>query len=343
MGSWEVSPNLYVMFVAPPAQGRKTTTASYADDLLEDVPGVTRSTSAMTQAVLMKRLSETTDASMSIFAGEFATFIMKSGLDMFDILTDLFDGKKNVSTETISRGFEFADRPCINMLAATTPEWIAENMPQSVIGGGFASRVIFIYEDAVRRRQLFYDELVDTDEMTRLHDMLKADLIHIATGIAGEVTLTKEAKDFTEAWYQGPGSKAPPEHYKLHGYYERKPAHLLKVAQLIHFARSDTCVLEQPDIEAALAVLEAAEPSLPKVFYGVGKNKYVVDVVRIAEYIRDLGIVKRKTVLQHFTHVATPAMLDELINGMIQVGYIEAYQEGDATYFKWVYGDAIVA
>jgi hypothetical protein len=322
LGSWSASPNLYVIFVAPPAKARKSTTANYTEALLEDIPGITLASSSMTQASLMKKLSETDDSSVTIVSHEFATLILKSGMDMFDFLTDLFDGKKSVSAETVGRGFEFAHKPCVNLLAATTPEWISTGMPESVIGGGFASRVIFIYENAVRKRQLIYRGKLDHGKLAELKEMLKEDLHHIATSIEGDFDLDPEAESFIETWYQSSADKLPTDQYKLHGYYERKPAHVLKVAQLLHVARSDELVLRKEDFIAAIDILRGIEKNLPLVFSLVGKNKYTVDIGRIRDVVREKGRVPRKELFSQFYHAANPTQLDELIAALIIMGDI---------------------
>ena len=41
--------------------------------------------------------------------------------------------------------------PWINIIACTTPAWIAGNFPEYMIGGGFTSRCVFVYADAKER------------------------------------------------------------------------------------------------------------------------------------------------------------------------------------------------
>ena len=152
LGSWECPPHLYIMFIAPPGEARKTTTQSYAIDLLEEVPDVMKGPAIVTQASLLDKLVESEDSSVYLIAEEFSDLIMKSKGEMFEFLTSMFDGKKSIEASTISRGVQFAERPCINLLAATTPIWVSENMSEAIIGGGFASRVIFIYEETVKMK-----------------------------------------------------------------------------------------------------------------------------------------------------------------------------------------------
>ena len=46
LGSWEVAPYLYIMFVAPAGKARKTTTLSYSDDLLLQELGIKKASAS---------------------------------------------------------------------------------------------------------------------------------------------------------------------------------------------------------------------------------------------------------------------------------------------------------
>lgn len=318
-GSYEVSPNLYVLFVAPPGKARKSTTANYAEDLLDDL-GLDRAPTIVTQAALLNQLVSSSDSSIYIMSAEFGSFIKKSGVEMFEFLTDIFDGRKSIDANTIMRGIEFAERPCVNLLGATTPKWIAENMPESVIGGGFASRVVFIYEESVRRRQLYYRAL-DHKYLNSLRSDLVEDLKHIAGDIQGDLDISEDAETFMQEWYRNHADKE--NNPKLSGYYERKPAHIHKIATLIHFTYSDTMVLQEGDFKRAIYLLELAEPKLHRIFDPIGKNVYAPDLNVILQFITENKGCTAKELLREFYAVATPNVLNELIIGLVQAGFVE--------------------
>lgn len=331
LGSWEAAPNLYILFIAPAGKARKSTTANYTEELVDLVPDVTKSPELITKESLLSQLVKSSDASMCIVAPEFGEFIVKSGTDMFGFLTNMYDGKKNISASTLSRGAEFAERPCVNLLGATTPEWVAENMPESVIGGGFASRVIFIFEEKVRRRKMYYDDL-DHDALAGLHRDLVEDLNHIALNIGGEFDLAPDAKKFMEDWYEKTADDGDAASHKMSGYYERRPAHVHKVAMLLHLAYSDTLVIEKKDFEDAIVLLKSLEKKLPRVFESIGKNPYTVDIYRILDFIVEKGRINKQEVKRHFLHAAPPAMLEELINALNSSGYIDMQVVGMETF-----------
>lgn len=320
LGSWEVAPYLYIMFVAPAGKARKTTTLSYSDDLLLQELGIKKASASMTVQVLMKRLSDSPDNSLSIQIKEFGTFYNQSKEMMIDFLTALFDGVKRHDSDTLSRGVEFAERPCINLIAATTPKWIAENLSENAVGGGFASRVIFIFEDTVRRRRLFYHrgkDKVDPEVMKALHGDLFMDLVHISQNIDGEFKLTDEAEAYADDWYNKYADNPTVPDPRLTGYNERKPAYMFKLAMLCHLAYSDELLINKGDVQQALALLKGVEGNMLQTFQAIGKNPHTLDLETIVEYVNEIGEVSPDKLRKNFQYVATPRMLNELLEFLV--------------------------
>ena len=324
LGTWEVYPTLFVIFIAPPGKARKSTTSTYSEDLLQFIEVVDRCPTALTKEKLLEKLSTSRDASLSIFSSEFSNFIMKSGPDMYDVLTLLFDANKQISVETLSRPMDFAEKPCVNLLACTTPGWVSENMSENVIGGGFASRVIFVVEERVRRKKLIYREgELDWEVLNKQRDDLVEDLRHIAINLEGEFKFDKETEDAIEAWYQD--AEDVVGNYRLQGYQERRPAHLIKLMMLVHVSYSDELVLNMTDFNTAILILEDMEKKLPKAFENIGKNPHATEMMRMLEYIERKGKVTRKELMSNFYQVADPLKLEQLIGGLMTMGKVAMF------------------
>jgi hypothetical protein len=331
LGSWSVYPFVYVIFVAPPGKARKSTTGDYSTNLLRDIPDISLAPSAITQQALLKRLAESKDSSISIFSREFASFIGPSGDLMYTMLTDIFDGKDLHDYQTLARDIELVDKPCINLLACTTPVWVARNMPEDVIGGGFASRVIFIHEDRVRRRQLFYEQL-DHEVLKKIEYRLKEDLVHISS-LEGEFKFDEDAKTMAEQWYRSTADTEPDDS-KLHGYYERKPAYVMKLAMILHLAYDDNLVINVEDLKLAVSLMDQVERRMALVYRTVGRNPFVVDMDQIVEHVRRKGKVSRKELLSRFSYAAEPMKLAEMISGLVAMGelVVNGSDPSDITY-----------
>lgn len=315
------------MFIGEAGKVRKTTAANFGSELLDEITFIKRGPTIVSQAALLTKLVESPDASVYVLSEEFSDVIMKSGEDMFAFLTAMFDGKKAIEAATITRGTEFATKPCINMLAATTPQWVAAHMPEQIIGGGFASRVIFIQEDNVRQRRMYYKDITSTTDFDKIKLDLVSDLRHIAETIAGDFEIDEEGEKFMEAWYQEHSTDGSDD-YKLSGYYQRRPAHIHKVAMLLHLAKSDELILHKHDFENAIAIVTMLEKNLPRVFEGVGKNPYTLDISRIKNYIIAKEPISERDLKQVFASTAEPWKLDQLVKSLVALGEVKIYKNG---------------
>lgn len=325
LGRWSADPNLYIFFVGQAGKVRKTTTMGPAQELFDHIGDLTENPEIITKEDLLRKMAkESPDGSMYIFSPEFSEFISKSGPSMYSFLTNMYDGKKKLMSSTVGRPADYVEKPCLNMLAATTPEWISQNMGGDVIGGGFASRVIFVYEDDIEdsRRRLSYRKILEQigPQLVEYKQALVADLQHINT-LEGEFTFTEEAEQFIEEWYLK-NIKTGRDKPKLSGYYERRPAHVLKVSMLVHVAYSDELVINKTDLEVAISIVTGIEKNLPRVFASVGKNPYAADADTILEYIVEKGRVTRAEIRQTFRSNASPTMLEELVDGLLAAEFI---------------------
>lgn len=285
MGSYDIYPHLYIVFIGPPGVVRKSTTSAYAEDLLIEVEHLKIASTATSASKLVQIMSETIDGALCIISSEFGSFMNVSQEEMYDLLTDIYDGKKKYEYATRMHGLEITENPCINMLAATTPKWVSEQMPAYVIGGGFASRTIFVYEDAVRRRQLYYDikwSIYQQAKERLIHDLRQL------SELSGEFRHdTAETKKWVEGWYADSADEEVDEH--LEGYKNRRHVHLHKVAGLLSLAERSDLVVTRTHFEAAIKILKGIEVKLPRVFSSVGRNPYSADIENVRAFILEQG------------------------------------------------------
>lgn len=334
LGSWECYPNLFIMFIGPPGTVRKTTAIRYFDELIENnITNITRASHAVSQQVLSKNIADDPECSVSISAEELAPFLNTSKDLMLDFLTTIYDGRKDFKYETFARGLEYAEKPCLNALFGSTPIWIGNNLSEAAIGGGFMSRVISIFEDQPRTRQMYYNHLLEefgNDYFINISKDLVHDLLEIDT-LNGPFKIDEEALKWMENWYRSTADSPPIKDHRLASYFQRKPAHVHKVAMLLKVARSNELILEVEDFEQAIFLLEnTVEKQLVSVYKNIGKNPYAVDMDLIRKYIAEFpeGIDK-PTILKHFQANAEPHKVAELVEALCIFGDVDVIQDGD--------------
>lgn len=308
----------------------------FAVELLQSIPKLSKPPTLVTREALVQGIIDSPDSSLYLPIEEFSDLIQKGGKEMYELLTSLFDAKKELSVGTMMRGREGTERPCVNMLACTTPEWISSNMPAAVIGGGFASRVVFVYEDKVRQKKMYWKEVMEKDNFELKKAALISDLDYIVNNLSGEFTMTPDALAFGEDWYQS--FNPDKAHKKLQGYYQRKPTHLHKLAQILRVSYSDELVIEKHDLENAVNILQLIEPNLLKTFAGVGKSTVSLEIRDMVDYMRENGEVMQSTLLEHFQTAADPSKIIQMVEYLKLMKKIVSDHSEDGIILKYTGG-----
>lgn len=348
-------PNFFIVFVAPPGVVNKSTTFGVGMDMLRRCDGVHFGPSSTTWQALTEALQESCTSipldttaqngdiingtyldmcCLTLEASEFGTLIDPSNREMLDVLVDLWDGKnKPWVRRTRSGGEEVIPNPWINIVGGTTPAWIAENMSEYVIGGGFTSRTIFVYGD--HKHQLIpYPHLeVNRDNLKPVFDDLINDLQEI-TNLIGCYNLTEEAYEFGMNWYYKHWEETP-EHLKSErygGYVARKQAHLHKIAMVLSASRGDDLLITKQDLELSLAMLDENETSMDRVFGRIASSLDVGRMNLIVNYLASKGKATKMEVFRHFAMRMSHIEFDIAVESAIRGGYVSQSQTAEGLF-----------
>jgi hypothetical protein len=289
MGYFLLYPNMYVVLVGPPGRCKKSTAMRMGRDILKGIPGQKFTADSTTREKLIINLSQAHKdgaSAMTAHSTEFATMLTSSGMDMVVFLTDIFDCPPVWEHDTKSGGKNTIKGPFLNLLGATTPDWISRAMPLDTIGVGLTSRIIFVHQDTPREA----DPIPRlTAAQKALVPLLTADLVAI-TSMSGEFLLSEGADDHYRTWYKkrlnNPNPTGDP---RLSGYFERKPMHLLKLSMIVAASKRDGLVIEDTDMTDAMRIMEKIEGRMTKVFIGVGKNPLHADKEAVLSALIDAG------------------------------------------------------
>lgn len=353
LGVWKCYTPIYLMFVGPPGVRKTTSIDSGSLPLLSQVPAVHIGADAFTKEAVIEAMQQSEDNSICIVLGEFSDAMQKAGKShgqIYEFLTSMFDGKTEYNTSTKTAGNNRLIKPALNMFSATTPGWIADNMPESVLSGGFASRVIFIYEDSPRINKMFFDDVLDEyDErygegyFQQLEDNLLIDLIEMSK-MNGEFTFDKEAKEYAAEWSMQPPPIHLTENPKLAGYLNRKKTHVLKLAMIHSAATKDELIITKEDWIAAVDMIESTEFGLEKVFQSVGNNKDSMSIDRIISWVKRQNTLTQSAVthsmlLRAFRDAGDQTALTNMIRYLMEsrsLIHLEAYgEDGYPDYLFW--------
>ena len=301
MAYFQWTPNFFIILVAPPGIVSKSTTAGVAVNLLRQVPGIKFGPDVCTWQSLVTSLADSqeqfilpeegpiTSSELTIESSELGNLLNPHDREMVDLLITLWDGRKVFSKTTKMSGNDLVENPWINIIACTTPSWIAGNFPEHMIGGGFTSRCIFIYAEE-KEKYVAYPSLQVPGNLVSTSKLLVQDLERISL-LAGSYRLLPSAVEWGNAWYRRHYESRPPalNDDRFGGYIARKQTHLHKLAMVLAASRRNELTLSAEDLSTAEAMLSDVEEDMPKVFSRIGKTQESLHADRLVSLVKARG------------------------------------------------------
>jgi len=340
--------NFYIVIVAPPGIVSKSTTVAIGMDLLRKVPGINFGPQVVTWPALVTAFAQCSEsfemdgewhsqAALTLESSEFGNLVNPQDREMIDLLVTLWDSKQGAFKKmTKGSGNDSIENPWINLIACTTPAWIAGNFPEYVIGGGFTSRCLFVYTEE-KEKYIAYPNLHVPKNIGRQKELLIQDLEHISINLMGNYVLTNEAIKWGTEWYEYHYTHRPEalDDDRFGGYIARKQTHIHKVAMVIAASARDELVITDEDLNLANVMVTDLEKDMPKVFNKIGRTEQSVQAERFIKYIQSHKRVKYEMAYQH-SHLAFPGAKDfeDVLNGAIRAGYVELDMTTDGVYIS---------
>ena len=353
MGYFKWYPNFYIVLVAPPGIVSKSTTAAIAMNLLRKVSGVAFGPDVVTWPALVTAfanaqeqfevIDETTgevtwlaQCALTLESSEFGNLVNPQDREMIDLLVNLWDSKQGAFTKvTKGNGTDNVENPWINLIACTTPAWIAGNFPEYVIGGGFTSRCMFVYAEE-KSKLVAYPQLSMPPDLREAEAQLILDLEQIAL-ITGPYQLTPDAFDYGKEWYAHHNANRPIglDDDRFGGYLARKQTHVHKTAMVLSAAQRDERIITAEDLSLANTMVTDLELDMAKVFSRIGRTETSVQAERFIKFVHKHGYVSF-TQAYAYVHSAFPDIrnFEAIVGGAIRAGFITRVDANGQIYFR---------
>lgn len=352
---FEWTPNFYIIFVAPAGIANKSTTISIGQGLLRDIKGINFGPDSGTWQAIGQSLMDAQEfvplvagqldgemeqmSCISCAVGELGTFLDFGDRKLIDTLTSLWDGQRGTfEHKTKTTGSILISNPWINLISGTTPSWLRKNVPEETIGGGLASRIIFVFGD--KKRQLVpYPSLVgERDAHRKLRDKLVTDLSNIGD-MLGEMVLTPEAVEWGIQWYVKHWDERDIDlaSHRYDGYRARKQTHVHKLAMVLSASESSTGIITREHLEKAVKIVTGMEKDMIKVFESIGVAPTSQNILEIVHFLdtykkKDMAATQQ-TVYRYALTIMSQRDMEEALDSCIKAGYVQAKQQGDQIYF----------
>lgn len=354
-GHFKWHPNFYIILVGPPGVIAKSTTINIGGKLLRKVHNVKIGPASLTPQALTQAMTEAriqviikgqehlgtqaemiTMSCMTFLASELGSLLDPRDNTMINVLTDLWDGNDGSWEKlTKTQGSDKIENPFINILACTTPAWIADNMPRGLIGGGFTSRCIFVYGDT-KHQLVAYPGLSADPKIMALRDPLLEDLQQISK-MQGEYTLSQDALLWGTAWYKKHWTTKH-EHLSkedFDGYLSRKQGHIHKIAMVLAACRRDYTEITASDLIESEALLNSAEKHWEHIFSRVGAGDSRRTQERVVATVRRFKSVDYETLYRLFYSTTTLYDFENALKSAKAAGYIRITQQKTQTVIVW--------
>lgn len=304
-------PNLYVITVGPPGAG-KTLSTALAHDLIQtlntgDERGHHIAPSSVTKASLIDameaakrkviRLQDKEQMvefnSLTVTADELGVFLPAYENDFMNTMTNIYDCRIYSETRRSSKINIKMDAPQLNFMAATTPSYLNNFLPEGAWDQGFLSRTMLVYSGADGPSDLF--RINGHDE--NLYRDMKADLKEIGE-LYGKMEWTAEASEAINAWHMA-GGPPEPDHPKLLHYNTRRTAHLLKLCTVVSAAQSNDLLITLEHYAEALDLLIEAETRMADIFKSMTTGGSARAIEECWHFCYTIWMKDKKPILEH--------------------------------------------
>lgn len=331
-------PNFYLLLVAKPGVIAKSTTADLSEDLLLRIPGMHKGPSSITWQAIPGELAKSIETyqlpdgtwreSGEIFfnARELGNFLDLRERALVNFLIEMWDNTNKYDKMTKHSGNDSIPFPCVNIIAGTTPSWLAENCTENTVGGGLFSRMTCIYAEKKEKFVPFPSQEIVPADYENLKLSLAADLERIST-LSGPVELSKEALAWARDWYIKLWSdeihKMPDDRLQTH--MARRQTQMVKLAMVIAVSKRDRLVVTREDMEQANQALIEVDADVLTIMSSFGKTAISSHVDRLIKFVHAHGTVEMSRAHRHM-HAQFPHLseFEDIVKGAVQAGFMEA-------------------
>lgn len=321
-GMEQIFPNLFCLFVAPPGWSRKGLPVGFAKRILEDIQ-MPVGIDSPTKRHLTKKLaalSETehffwkgfkrVQAPLALVSKELSSFLAVDAKSMIEAITDIYDSHEKWDYGTSGKGEDFIRNLCVSCLFATTPDWIASNLPQEAIGGGFTSRFLL-----VSGHQRYKEVPWPAVPQIETYQKLKADLETISH-LVGEFEWEPKAFEVYKEWYKGvkPWAESIGDD-RLYNNFSRIHIQAIKTAMCLHVAEEDSLILRPKDIEKSILLIKDVYATASEAFSSHGRSPLAVVTDKLIKQIKMFKIITDgKLLMLNYRDVTKKTLLEILDN-----------------------------
>lgn len=287
-------PNPWVLLLAPPGRGHKTSTINMASNLMmQACPDVRILADKLTPESLVKALAAPasqgdvlrigpSDATGLIKASEFSVFFGKQQYNqgLVTLITDLYDYRKEWSSETIMRGKFILKNNCLSIIGGSTPRWLQTMIPEDAFTGGFMSRFILVEMPGNYNRRVASPQ--NTSGVTWEELVSKLNTFY---SMKFEMGWEPGAYAYYEDYYE---AIRPHEDDQMNAYLERRTEHTIRLAMQLALCEEKDKI-HKSHINKAIQILDFLLPETEARISKITTNPRAEFIEKVRELLHVIG------------------------------------------------------
>lgn len=196
-----------------------------------------------------------------------------------EFLTGAFEAPPDIRKETKTQGAYYIPAPCFNMIGASTPIWLSDNIREADVQGGFLGRFTFFVSPNKEYNLTMTDDINEMD-LTQLEiqkDILKQ--------LSGEITFSEEG----ERCYMEEVRKIklPP---RLESWQSRLANNVIKFSMLYTLTERGLDDISAQDVSRAVRLVNILWQDLEGFVYKhLSETKEDARLTKLYELIKEFG------------------------------------------------------
>ena len=322
-------PNLYTLLIAPSGLFRKSTAVGIAEDLIAEVDKDLILSGEQSREKFLSLLK--TNPNVLYPISEFSAVLSMWNRDYSqgfkEIVVDLFDCRQEYSRQTLKDGKVTISQPALNILAASTLDWLKEKLTEGDMRGGLMGRFLLI-PGITKGIDRGLNLTIDKQAKQGLADFLKL----IRTIKQSWIDVSAVLPEYN-SWVKK-AEKAIVNDPELLGFQSRLATHTLKLAVL--FTISDMpgpqakYILTSDNLNRAFVLGKwLIDQAITLAETGFIKSKTEQQVQRLLELARQPGGIDRRQAIRR-THLKSREF-DQIVQTAAERGELRIEQVKSAT------------
>uniref|UniRef100_A0A6M3KNV5 DUF3987 domain-containing protein n=1 Tax=viral metagenome TaxID=1070528 RepID=A0A6M3KNV5_9ZZZZ len=323
--------NLYTLLIAPSGLYRKSTSVGIAEDLIAEVDNELILSGEQSREKFLSLLKSNPNVlyPISEFAAVLAMWNRDYAQGFREIVVDLFDCRQEYSRQTLKDGKATIHRPALNILAASTLDWLKEKLTEGDLRGGLMGRFI-IFPGVTKGVDQGLKPEYDKEARSRLVEYLKG----LRKLENSWVEVRQVLTEYNEWVRKAEDSMAKDFNPELLGFQSRLASHVLKLAVLFcvseHQEPQKKYIVTNENLEKAIILGKwLVDQAVELAQTGFIKSKTEVAVQKLLTLAKRDGGIQRRLAMQNM-HL-TAREFDVIIQTAVERGQLRVQKEQTKT------------